>query len=378
MTVTIKRNFCCICESEDLTFFMELKSFPILMGTTLKPSEGDKFVDQKWVVCQKCGCLQLIDLIPLEVLYSEQHSAGAVGVIWQEHHRAFSKFILVDHPSNICEIGAAHGVLASNILNLKSDIDYLVIEPSPMNMPKGVRVIQGFVEDNLSEVYSYKNVVHSHVLEHIYSPTQFLANLANGMEKHSFMYMSIPNIQRLIETGGTNSLNFEHTYYLHPAQLKSVLGKLGLFVLRESMYKGHSYFFKIGKVGKGDKFLETKILNIAHLADEFSRMWAELKDFTAVANQRILSDSIPTYLFGAHVFSQALISLGLNTSEITGVIDNSEEKQGQRLYGSNFQVFSPKVIEGNREIRVILKASHYQEEIRNQLLELNPHVQIIE
>jgi 2-polyprenyl-3-methyl-5-hydroxy-6-metoxy-1,4-benzoquinol methylase len=357
---------------------MELKSFPILMGTTLNLSENDEFVDQKWVTCGSCGCLQLANLIPLEKLYSEQHSAGAVGKIWQEHHKAFSDFILEDKPSNICEIGAAHGELAKNLLRAKPDLDYLIIEPSPVNIHKNVRVILGFAEDHLNEVYNYQNIVHSHVLEHLYSPTKFLSNLAVGMKEQSFMYMSIPNIQRLIETGGTNSLNFEHTYYLHPKQLQSLLQKLELQIEREFKYLDHSYFFKIKKSRSSNGIDDKEIANIAEFAEQFRDMWKDLGEFTSIVNAQISKESIPTYIFGAHVFSQGLISLGLDTKQIIGILDNSQEKQGKRLYGSNLEVFDPKVIQGDLPVRVILKASHYQDEIRKQLQALNSNVQVME
>jgi 2-polyprenyl-3-methyl-5-hydroxy-6-metoxy-1,4-benzoquinol methylase len=373
---SVIRNKCCICESIDLKFFFEILKFPIFMGTTLDSQTEDIFQDQKWVLCDKCGCLQLSELIPLKILYSKEHSAGAVGEIWKNHHKMFAYFILADAPKSICEIGSARCELASIILEENSETTYLIIEPNPLKVPKKARLITGFIEENLNELANYDAVVHSHVLEHIYNPRLFISDVAKSMKLNSIMYISFPNIAKLIDTRGTNSLNFEHTYFLHPDQLKSLLDVYGLKVLREEKYLDHSYFFKVLK--QSNVIAKQHILNISHTADAFKEMWQDLASFVHSTNILISKNPIPTFLFGAHIFSQGLISLGLDTKFINGVLDNSVDKQGERLYGSNLEVFSFETIRGIGSVRVILKASHYQDEVRNQIISINPYAEIIE
>jgi hypothetical protein len=370
------RNKCCICESSNLQSFFEILKFPIFMGTTKTPQAEDVFQDQKWFLCADCGCLQLSELIPLQILYSKQHSAGAIGQIWKNHHEMFASFILVDSPESICEIGAAHCELAEIILERNPGTKYLIIEPNPGKVSKKVKVISGFIEDNLNEMADYQTLVHSHVLEHIYNPRLFISNIVKSMIDNCTMYISFPNIVSLIDTRGTNSLNFEHTYFLHPDQLKSLLRIYGLKVVREERYLGHSYFFKV--IRHHDIIANSKIPNITHTAESFKKMWQELELFAHSTNLLISKDSIPTFIFGAHVFSQGLIRLGLDTSYIKGILDNSVDKQGERLYGTNLEVFSFEVIRNLSSVRVILKASHYQSEIRNQIISINSSAEIIE
>ena len=60
------------------------------------------------------------------------------------------------------------------------------------------------------------------------------------MNDNKKMYISFPNIEAFIEAAGTNSLNFEHTYFLDPDQLKCMLRSHNLLVIREQTYKNHS------------------------------------------------------------------------------------------------------------------------------------------
>jgi len=68
----------------------------------------------------------------------------------------------------------------------------------------------------------------------------------------------------------------------------------------------------------------------------------------------------------------------LNINKISGVLDNSKGKQNKRLYGTPFLVFDPSIISGGGDIAVVLNASHYQNEIRDQLMSINKDTIIIE
>ena len=96
-------------EMEDLG---GLRSFPIYMGCVSHPQSQDIYADMFWHISPQNGLLQLKNLIPLEILYSESHDACSVGTIWMNHHKAFADFISEYHPTSILEIGGAHGILS--------------------------------------------------------------------------------------------------------------------------------------------------------------------------------------------------------------------------------------------------------------------------
>ena len=83
------------------------------------------------------------------------------------------------------------------------------------------------------------------------------------------------------------------------------------------------------------------------------------------------------YLFGAHVFSQFLIKMGLKSDKIINILDNSKIKNGQRLYGTSAICLLPDAIEEASNPIVVVFAGGYQQEIEEQLMGLNPSVTII-
>ena len=91
-------------------------------------------------------------------------------------------------------------------------------------------------------------------------------------------------------------------------------------------------------------------------------------------NLKIEKTKYPIYLFGAHIFSQYLISTGLKTGKLVTVLDNSPLKQGKRLYGTRFIVDSPNILKNKGKVNIILKAGAYNKEIAKQLHLINKNV----
>ncbi len=375
----IQRNNCVVCGSSLLKNHRNLVKFPIYMGVTELPRNSDIFMDQNWAVCDSCMCLQLTSLVPLEILYSTNHSVEAVGKVWQTHHEEFAKTIVRELPSSICEIGGSHGYLARIITGILPEIKYLMIEPSPTFSNNRIEIVKGFFEDNSEKVLGFDSIIHSHVLEHLYRPLEFMNKLNEHMTDSTNIHMSIPNINELLLKFGSNAMNFEHTYFLNLENLDFMASKSGFKIVNVENYIDHSFFVTLKKAEKHQIQIERIKLANEISIKHFDLLWGGLSEFVEQVKFRIKDKpETLTYIFGAHVFSQSLFHLGLSQCDIEGVLDNATMKIGKRLYGTPYKVFHPESIRNLREVRVILKAASYQSEIKKQLKELNVNVEIIE
>ena len=375
MTQLIERSKCCVCNFGQLVLHKTIPNFPIYMGVSNSESNNDLSANQEWATCDFCGTLQLSKLIPFELLYSTNHHHEVVGPTWMRHHKKFAEFISVEPDDKVCEIGSAHDYLAGILLDKNPGLDFLSIEPDSTNPDPRISHIKGYAEDHIPEIAEKRVIIHSHVLEHVYNPKKFIESLSMAMSNNSTMYVSFPNIEELLIQKGANALNFEHSYFLTPQVFTRIAEHAGLDIVNQEKFEKHSYFAELRKsdhhVGHGisRSFQDTK---------PFDDLWMELEKFIQETIQIISEDEIPTYLFGSHIFSQTLFTQGLHDARILGVLDNAQNKQGSRLYGTTLVTYSPEVIRNLAEVRVILRASHYQTEIREQLQAINPKVQIIE
>ena len=85
-----------------------------------------------------------------------------------------------------------------------------------------------------------------------------------------------------------------------------------------------------------------------------------------------------TFIFGAHIFTQYLFGFGLPPNLFSNVLDNDPAKQNNRLYGTELEVKSPKILKDIENPLVVLKAAMYTEEIKKDILEnINPNTRFI-
>ena len=166
----------------------------------------------------------------------------------------------------------------------------------------------------------------------------------------------------------TNAINFEHTYFLTEEFTKYYLDLFGFEIeLKEYFLDDHSIFYSAIK-----KYRKVKEeIKIKNYYNENKKIFIEYKEYNdKIVNE--LNDQIKNSkgnLFGAHIFSQHLLSIGLSEKNITSILDNDITKQSKRLYGTNLPVNSPKILKNEKRPTVILKAGAYNSEIKKDILE---------
>jgi hypothetical protein len=368
----IFRNTDVVLKQKDLINLYSFKKFPVFMGCTNQEKELDLLADMNWSISKESGAIQLNPLLPLEVIYKEQHGSGCVGDLWSQHHLAFAKFIHSFNFKIVLEIGGLHGILSKLYQDLSESIDWTIIEPNPIPV-NGVTAhfIKGYFNDQFKFDKQVDAILHSHVFEHIYDPHIFLNHISNFLSEGKYMCFSLPNLEEMVKRKYTNAINFEHTIFLTQSYIEYLLSKYHFRVIKKEYFKeDHSIFYaciRDSKVQSSDlpkglfeynKKLFLEYVNYHHqLIDELN---SKIK--TLQKNQKL-------YLFGAHVFSQYLINYGINVKRIDCIIDNDFNKEGKRLYGTDFKVFSPKILRNDNDPVVILKAGVYNQEVKKDILE---------
>jgi len=364
----INRNNDVVFNNTDLEDLYTFKSFPVFMGCTEQNPSDDILSDMNWKISKKSGMIQLNPLLPLDVVYSAEHGSGTTGKAWDEHHSSFADFVYKFKPKSILEIGGLHGILAEKYLKLDNNVNWTMIEPNPTvdpNLP--IKVIKGFFDDKFISDEKFEAVIHSHVLEHVYNPDEFISHKSSFMNDGDLLIFTLPNMQVMLENNYTNCINFEHTIYFTEPYIEYFLNKYN-FELVEKQYfrEDHSIFYCAKKSNNVSTNLPEGLYEKNKLTFQ-QYIDTHLDDINKI-NEIINKTDLPVYLFGAHVFSQYLISFGLDTSKIIYLLDNDTRKENKRLYGTSLISKSPKILKDIPEALVILRAGVYNEEIINDIL----------
>src|SRR3989338_3264792 len=102
------------------------RHFPVFMGCATTPESEDLFADIEWQICRDTGMIQLAKLLPLKILYLDQHNDG-IGKTWQDLYIRTADFIFrFKKGSRILEIGGAHDAVARRYLELHPDATWTI------------------------------------------------------------------------------------------------------------------------------------------------------------------------------------------------------------------------------------------------------------
>ena len=144
--------------------------------------------------------------------------------------------------------------------------------------------------------------------------------------------------------------------------------KYGFRILDKKYFMDdHSIFYAAVKDPKQIEIPLSKDLYIKN-KELFSNFIFNHEEMIKKYNQMLKQSDNPIYLFGAHVFAQFLIQMGLDLTNIVSILDNDKNKQGKRLYGTDVMVESPSVLLDVNDPIIILKAGVYNEEISKDIL----------
>lgn len=361
----IYRNYDVLTGSADLEHLYTFGNFPVFMGCTDQSPTEDITCELNVYISKSTGILQINPILPLEVIYKHEHNSGVVGKTWQEHHSSFAAFIQEQSPGSVLEIGGGHGKLSSLY---RDDIEWTILEPNPK--PQGdsaARVVKGFfTKDTELDNFNFDTIVHSHVFEHAYDPSEFVRLMAEALPDAGKLIFSVPNMRKMLEKKYTNCLNFEHTYFLSEEYIEHLMLKNGFKLLAVNYFKDdNSIFYAWQKTGE-----PVDIPVPVHLYSLYKNLFIEYIDYHKTLVDNLNSEIAKVdcyYLFGAHVFSQFLIKFGLDVKNIKCILDNDISKQGKRLYGTDVFVESPSMLKDVDSPCIIVRAGSFTNEIKNDI-----------
>lgn len=365
------RETCVLCDSKNLVELFKF-NMPLFMGVN-KNNSVEHIHEMTFLECADCHEGQIKELIDLDILYNSNHNIGVIGETWKNHYVKLSEFIKNDiSDKTILEISDPSAKIASLSTGFK---EWVIIEPNPDKFElENVRVIKTFFDDDFEISDKVDVIIHSHLLEHMHDPKAFFKKCHETLADDGKMFISVPDMEFLAskDYSPNNILHFEHTYYLDESVLKYLASKSGFKVVRTEKYNNHSIFYELVK---SEETTETKI-KLVDFNDLYQHHIRYIKYLHIYYDMCRGMDAIPTtYLFGAHVSSQFYLFNGFNTSYLSGILDNSKEKQDHTLYGTNMMVKSPDILAEKDKCVVITSHSGiYQDEINAQLIKINPNI----
>lgn len=340
----MERVKCCMCDNSPLIEKISMDKFPIRQPPSTEPYENDEYFDFKYGACIKCGSLQAMTLVSQDILYKEFHNGTTLSDTWYRHHSEFTDFIKVDSSDKIIEIGGTG--------TLKLPYSHVIL-----NITESEGCIKGNCED--FDFSAYNVVVMSHVFEHLYEPVKFIRNC-----KAPHIFISQP----VMVSSNVIPLNAEHTFFADDIDVQAVFERNNYRLKDIKYFEKHSIFFHF-------VYDETVIPRTDNerpgreelLIDNFNRRKNGIESF--------IIDNDYTYVMPSGHYGQYVYYYMDKTRLPRGFIDNDVNKIGKRNYGTPLFTYSPNKVTPKT---IILHGGHYHREIKEQILNIYPDVNVIE
>src|SRR3989344_1715578 len=142
----------------------------------------------------------------------------------------------IDHDV-LVEVGACFGIFCEEMKKTNLFKKIIAVEPTPdlaeTCRKKGLETIEKRIED-VKLNFSVDVIVSFEVIEHLFSPREFLVSCSSALKKGGIIMLSCPNIQgfdliTLKELSKT--IDSEHLNYFNPDSLQYLLKKCGFKVI---------------------------------------------------------------------------------------------------------------------------------------------------
>jgi 2-polyprenyl-3-methyl-5-hydroxy-6-metoxy-1,4-benzoquinol methylase len=141
-------------------------------------------------------------------------------------------------PGTFVEVGAGFGTFCEEIIRHNYFKRVIAIEPTPELAEtcrrKGLEVIGKPVENLTWGAGTVDAVASFEVIEHLFSPREFLAACANMLKDGGILVLSCPNGQGFdvaVLGAAADTVDVEHLNYFNPASLSRLIEESGFTVL---------------------------------------------------------------------------------------------------------------------------------------------------
>ena len=334
-----ERPSCIMCKGTTFTSYFETDYYTPMSYCFDKDPVSSYFIPYNILLCSSCKTVQTKYLGNPSIIYEKTHADG-FGTLKQSMYTLFSNFVSdTTDISGIIEVGASMDYLSRSILN-KIKTSYTVIEPNFQSTNTTLTIIPKLFDDvNLCEL-SGNTLVMSHLFEHLYDPVGALEKIQKSNIK--YIYLNHPNLENDCKSNTYIILNIEHIYYVENTFLIELFDKYGFELVKRSDYNTHSIFLKFQRK-LNDTITERLLLNKTSEADTLVYFNTMLRKIDKL-NTLFQSKDRKFYLWPSATYIVSLFVNGLNTTHLTGLLDNSPNKIGKILYGYNIPCYDFKEV----------------------------------
>ncbi len=217
------------------------------------------------------------------------------------------------------------------------------------------------------------------VLEHIWQPVEFLADIANALptDPRRLFYLEVPNALYTVRDLGIWDLIYEHCQYFSPASLASCARRAGLHPEAPNETFGAQYLAMEARLATATqaRSLVAESTAAGGPVETFPQRAAELLARWRERLER-LTTSGPAVIWGAGSKGVTFANLVGQGARVAALVDINPHKQGRYIAGTGHPIVAPEALPAFEPAVVLVMNPLYNTEIEARLAELGLRVPV--
>jgi len=381
---------CRSCGSSKLELVLDLGTTPladrILNDETIKQPEP--VAPLTVAVCAECSLMQIRETVAPEVLFSADYPYySSVSEHLLKHFRGNVETVLarkkLGSNSRVVELASNDGYLLQNYVKL--GIPVLGIDPAQGPVAearkKGVDTRHAFFTKALAEQLVAEgiraDVLHgNNVLAHVADTNGFVSGIAQVLKEDGLVVIECPYVRDLVDHCEFDTIYHQHLCYFSVHALDKLFRRHGLYLnhLQHVEIHGGSLRLFVEKhdapdASVRDMLAEEKRVGldgVDYYRNFAARVEKFKKDLRALL-EKLKSEGASIVGYGAAAKACTLMAyVGIDSKDISCVLDRSPFKVGKRYPGNKLMIRHPDWVLDNQPDYMLLLAWNFAEEIMRQ------------
>jgi len=384
---------CRSCEKFSKDYFLDLGKSPPSNAFLKKKNEIEKFYPLKIFFCEKCYLVQTYDFASRKELFNDDYVYfSGFSKTWINHLKKFvislEKKLYIKKDSFILEIASNDGTF-QEILS-KKNYKSLGIEPtnSTANVAqaKGLSVIKKFFGKKLAIDLKKKKIkpdliVANNVLAHVPKINDFISGLKILLNAQGIITIEFQHLLNIIKKNQFDTIYHEHYSYLSLVSARNIFLKHNLVIFDAKKLTTHGGSLRIFIKHSSDtskkisqrfkKILDEEIrfgLNKITIYKNFQKNVENIKEtfLKFLKTNNIKKQKLCAY--GAAAKGNTFFNYcGINSNDISFIVDKNPFKVGKYLPGSKIIVKDEKFLIKNKPNYILIVPWNLKNEIIKQL-----------
>ncbi len=385
---------CPVCQARDSMAFIDIRQVPVhcnVLWTTRAEAFSVPRGDILLGFCPHCGHVFNLTFDPALVEYTQRYENSLhFSPHFQRYAEALATRLIAAYDlrqKDIVEIGSGKGEFLALLCRLGAnrgvgfDPSY-VPDPELEGYDHQVTFVQDFYSERYAD-YPADLICCRHVLEHIPTPRDFIANVrrAVGSRRHTVVFFEVPNVLFMLRDLSIWDIIYEHCAYYSSSSLTYLFQVCGFAVLRLQPAFGGQFLAIEARLADqplsmthvGGESLEQLHQDVAAFATNYREKvetWNHRLVECAHTGQRVV-------VWGAGSKGVTFLNVLQARDQIEYVVDLNPRKHGKYVAGSGQQIVAPAFLCDYQPDVVIVMNPLYMNEIQQMTHDLGLKADVV-